>query len=400
MADGARGGTRLDRVVVAVLGATLVVAVLLAVPDAAVVSTDPRPSSTRSSPRGTLALFQTLEELDVPVGRRLTPLVGADTLPAVLALLGPTEPLSPREVGALVGRIRAGGALLYAPSPMDALLDTLGLGLIDWWEVRGRDAPPLWLPPDARVRPWTVEPTPHRWTEGLGEIRGFDRAFAVGEERTGSEDLLTDGDSLSFAVVVPLGEGRVVAFSDPGPLTNGSIRESGVAPLVVRAARDLTAGGRRLVFDEYHHGLRGGSIRGGIAAFLAGHPAGHLALQLAVVGLLALLGAARRFGAPEPTPPPPRRSPLEHVDALAQLYREARARRVPRLLLVSGLARRTHRTRPRDAGEVSELLRRLDMAVPAARSGLEGLRRALERTDEELVAVSAAVDRVTEELRR
>jgi hypothetical protein len=376
------------------------VAALLALPDATVVSTDRRPSSTRASPSGALALFLTLEELGVPVGRRLTPLVGADTLPAVLALLAPTEPLSPREVGALVGRIRAGGALLYAASPPDALLDTLGVELVDWWEVRGRDTPPLWEPAGHRVRPWTVRAAPHRWTGGLEDIGEFDRAFVVTEERAGSEALLTDGDSLAFALVVPLGEGRVVAISDPRPLTNEAVRASGVAPLVVRAARELTAGGRRLVFDEYHHGLRGGSVREGLATFLARHPAGHVGLQLAAVGLLGLLVAARRFGSPQPVPGAPRRSPLEHVDALAQIYREARARRVPRLLLLAGLARRTHRPRPRNADEVLDLLRRLESAVPGAAAGVGELRSALEREDDELAAVSAAVDRVTEELRR
>lgn len=398
-----------DRTVGLVLVALLLVAGLLAIPDPEVVSTDRRASTTRSSPSGTRALYLALDELGVPVAQRQSPLVDAGPVPGAFALVAPTEPASPREVGALVERVRAGGTLLYAPRADDALLDTLGLELVSWLAVAaGGEEPGLReLMVGRETAPgagaawegvWIVESADHPWTRDLGEARGFRRAFTLTGEGPEPTPLLT-ADTLHFALTVPLGRGRVVALSDALPLTNEWIRVSGVAPLVVRAAAELTSEGDTLVFDEYHHGFRGGSVRGGMAAFLAGDPVGHGLLQLGAVLLLALLAAGHRFGAPLRRREAAR-SPLEHVDALARVYREAGARRLPRLHLLSALARHAGRPRPRDEDEARALLDRLRASVPGAGTELDRLEGALDGTDDDLLTVSAAVDRVNEELRR
>lgn len=400
---------RRDRTVGLVLTALIVVAGILALPDPDVVSTDRRASTTRSSPSGVRALYLALEELEVPVARRMSPLVDAEPLPGAFALVAPTEPASPRELGALLAHVRGGGGLLYVPRREEALLDSLGLELVPWWDVAAVDpeagvwdvlggaATGAW-DVASREGAWTVAPEDHPWTAGMADVAGFRRAFRTTGEGPEPRPLLAD-DSLLFAVSLPLGRGRVVALSDPLPLSNEHVRESGVAPLVVRAAAELAAGREPLVFDEYHHGFRGGSVREGVSAFVVRRPAGHGVLQLAGVMVLALLAAGRRFGAPT-VAEGPRRSPLEHVDALARAYRESGARRRPRLHLLAGLARHARRRRPQDEDEARTLLGQLRRAAPGAAPALDRLEDALDGRVDDLVAVSTAVDRVTEELRR
>jgi hypothetical protein len=197
------------------------------------------------------------------------------------------------------------------------------------------------------------------------------------------------------------GRGTVVAFSDATPFTNRELQGSGAAVLFARAAARAAAGGQAVVFDEYHHGhTEGATLTGGMRRFLARRPLGHAFLQLGLVGLFLLLLHGRRFGRPLPSPPARRRSPLEHVEALAGAYRQAGARRTARRLLVAGLARRLGRRPPRDDRAEAELLERL-AAHPQAGPAAAGARREWEQGGKaDLVALARDVDRILAEVRR
>jgi len=191
-----------------------------------------------------------------------------------------------------------------------------------------------------------------------------------------------------------LGGGHVIAWSDASPLTNHWLRDGGAGLLFAREAARALSGGRVLEFDEYHQGYReGAGPLTALLGFLRTGP-GHAALQGAVALLLLLVLSARRFGAPVPELPARRRSPLEHVSALAEAYRRAGARRTARTRLAQGLYRRLGLRLPgtREPG--------LPAGIERWASGSE-LETVWNRgEDGDLVSLAAAVDEVIREVRR
>lgn len=386
-------GSRREQVLAVALILLVVVLALFAAPDPERRSFDPRLSSLRSTPQGAMALYLLLEELDIPVERRLTPYVDADPLAGPLALLAPTQSPSPAEVAALIDWIERGGELIYVATPPDPVLEALGLEL-EW--IAASPERPFAAGVEAR-------PVPHRWTEETDRVAGFRWAFAelsavAGEG--GVTPLLRTEDEEVVALALRRGAGRVVAWSDPRPLSNQELRTSGAALPFARAAAELTGREGTLYFDEYHHGYRaGGSPVQALLGFLRHTGPGRAALQLLVVaaGLLLLLG--RRFGSPHPPPPARRRSPLEHVEALAGAYHQAGARTTARRLLVAGLARRLGRAAP-PAGREAEFLERLDSRAAAGRESARELLAEWRKADRaDLVTLTRLADRLVAETR-
>jgi hypothetical protein len=373
-----------------ILIVVLVVATISQVPSGYGYPLVPRLSTNFPSPDGAKALYLTLRKLGVEVGRRQAPLADAGPLPPALAILAPGDPLTPGEISAVLDRVRSGGRLLWvAAVPWSPMADSLHLR----W--KGSESP---HPMQMSYGRFAGVVARHPWTEGVDSVRGF-RFGWVGRSvhREGVTPLVTANDSVVLAFVETLGAGRIVAFADRAPVENRGIRDSGAAPILVRAAAAL-AGDDTLVFDEFHHGFRGGSVIRGVAGFLTHRKTGHVVAQLALVGLLALLGAAVRFGAPSSANPEQRRSPVEHVEALARVYQEAGAVRKPRLFLVGGLARSLGDPLPRSNVEAASLLGRVavrgtDVAEPA-----RWLREALERDTADMGQVSTMVDRIRDAL--
>ena len=178
----------------------LAVVVFLLMPERGQIAYDVMRSSFRTSPDGVAALYRGIQRLGRPVAPRTTPLVDADPLRGALVVLEPTDPPSPREVGALLAWVRDGGVLLYAPrfvapilSPSTArrprtpppILDSLGLAL--------RKLPPLSEdhPGDAHgdrdVR-WAIHPL----TAGLPEP--FALARVVLHDEAASQFDAMEGD--------------------------------------------------------------------------------------------------------------------------------------------------------------------------------------------------------------
>jgi hypothetical protein len=358
---------------------------------------DPRASTWVRSGQGAAALYWTLQDLGVAVRRRRAPFLDADSLRGAVAVLAPTDPPSPEEVGALAEHVRGGGTLIYAPAPFETrspLLDSLGLA------ARWLKGTAGWTDESRGARPG---PRPHRWTEGVGGVSGFQRVFhdtSAALRASGVETLLTV-DGAPAALTWRMGAGRVIAFSDARPLRNERLRNSGAALLFARAAADA-ARGDTVWFDEYHHGFGGGE---GMMTGMLRHgarviPTG-LWVQLLVAAALLLWAAGRRFGTPLPPPPLRRRSPLEHVEALAGAYRQAGAKRTARRLLLAGLARRLGRRAPADEAAAGEMLGRMARQSPVGRDAAAQLEKDFKRgPDAELVSLARGVDRYLDEVRR
>ncbi len=130
----------------------------------------------------------------------------------------------------------------------------------------------------------------------------------------------------------------VLLVADVSLLRNRTLRTSSTAPFLLDAV--LPRNGR-LIFDEFHQGFdKGGSMLGVALAWSARHPLGWMTWQLIAVGLLALLVSGVRFGPVRAAIARQRRSPLEHVRALATALAAARGHREAVGAMVRGLRRR------------------------------------------------------------
>jgi len=381
--------SRRDTIILAALIALIVLLAVLVGSRRREAGNDPRPSTFVTAPLGASALRQVLQALELPLARRMEPFADAGPLQGPLAVLAPSDPPSPGEVHALAEWVRGGGTLIYAARRRDPTLDTLRLKL----RTLARDTGYAELLDRGRA----ASVAAGTLTEGVGVVDGFRRGFEPASASLNRATVLASAGSVPVVLDFRLGKGRVIAWSDAYPLVNHTLKNSRAAILFARTAADAAKGGT-LWFDEYHHGFsEGGSTLGGAVRFLASRAAGHAALQVtaALLGLLLLFG--RRFGAPLPPPPVRRRSPLEHVEALAGAYRQARAAATARRLLMAGLARRLGRRVPRETKAEGELLQRL-AAHPTAGDAARTLEAEWKKgAGADLVALSRDVDRYLEE---
>ena len=362
-------------------------------------------SSQRTTPDGVAALARAIERFGRHVEPRITPLADADAVRGTTVLLQPEVFPSPREVNALLGAVRAGGTLLYVPRyeirngrPTQwPLMDSLGV------VFRRR-------PPRETLRD---EPTlaarwaDHGLTADLAEARPAAHALGLdpGADSTAPPPLRTadtllyvsdeDGTEWIGAAVLAVGSGRAVVLSDALPVSNEHAGNNALAVLAVRAALAHTPASDTVFFAEYHQGISGSLTSAQAAAnFFLGSPGGLVLLHVVAVSLLFLAVSGMRFGRPTPATAPPdreRRSPLEHVSALGELYRKADARGTAALLLLARLARDARRPPPPDVEEADALLGTLG-AQDDTDTPLERARRALHADPIDLTALAAGID--------
>lgn len=368
-------------------------------------------SSLRTSPDGVAALSRAVERLGTPAAIRTTPFVDADALRGTLVTLEPGAPPSPREVGAALAWVRQGGTLLYAPRPgggreaeaQPLLLDSLGLAARP---TRDGDGPTL--SSGAADDPPAPQWAPHPLTEDLSPPKPVDRtivrdsaAQAAGDRPAVRIDTLLassgEEDGLGFAAaVVSVGRGRIVLFASAAPLSNANVGADPLGHLAIRAAVAYTPAPDTVFFDEFHHGVHGlGSPLGAAYDFALRTPAGRAVLHgtLALVAALAFAGV--RLGAPRDPRPEERRSPLEHVAALASLYEQAGARSTAALLLTARLARVHGLPAPRSAAEADELFAAVERK-PGNQDALDRVRRAWRADPPDLPAIAGGIDQCAE----
>ncbi|MGH9846424.1 MAG: DUF4350 domain-containing protein [Blastocatellia bacterium] len=120
------------------------------------------------------------------------------------------------------------------------------------------------------------------------------------------------------------GQGRVMFLSDPFVIANNGISRGANVALALGLIQSLGDGGRRLLFDEYHHGYRNASNQ--LFSYFRGTPMLWLLLQGGLLSLLLVYTYGRRFARPLPLPQMDRHSPLEFVGSMANLQQAAEAR--------------------------------------------------------------------------
>jgi hypothetical protein len=306
---------------------------------------DLRRSTYLSGPAGASGLTDALARLGVRVLRvRQNPAWLAHDSSGegggVLAVIGPADALSAAEGIALATGAASNVDLLLAGPGAAAAMRCFG------WRVRPRikTAPAAisGAPGDSiAVRAVLTRARRSAYADSAGAEDGEVAECKVPLPVHADTLLVTEGGTPA-AIRLELPGGRTVTLvADDALFSNRQLRETAAGPfalgLVVERYRTFTV-------DEYHQGYGpSGSLAGAVLRWSRESPWGWAGWQLAAVGLLALVATGRRLGPARAGIERRRRSPLEHVRALATALAAARGHDVAVTLLVQGLRRRLAR---------------------------------------------------------
>jgi hypothetical protein len=361
---------------------------------------DIRRSTFLNGPLGAGAYAEALDRLGVRVDRFRRPvasLPGAIPSGALVAFLDPDRDLDSRE-GAAIAGLRAD--LLLAGVGAEWAIRCLGYEV----EPRGRDSvrmlPPAGGEPMPRARAVLVPRGARTATDSSGAADAAAVSCTAPAARA-VDTLLRTSAGRPVAIRAALDDGRTVTLVADGRLfANRALRSSGAGPFALGL---VVPRYRRLLVDEYHHGYDAtGSLAGATMEWTLHSPWGWAVLQLAAVGVLALVASGVRFGPVRAGIERRRRSPLEHVRALATALAAARGHDVAVGLLVQGLKRRLSGAGRYAPGQAGEWLEGMAPAVRTARG-----RAALDRlvavtgrpaTAEDVLQVANDVETLWEEL--
>ncbi|MGQ0639322.1 MAG: DUF4350 domain-containing protein [Gemmatimonadaceae bacterium] len=317
-------------------------------------SNDGRATTLSADPRGARIAYELGERLGWRVARSLADSIVPDER-TVAIVLSPALPFRAKEVHALLEGVRGGGALLYAmsdPTLNDSLHVRIGSA---GYEVREDSLQPLsancQVPAPFSERMITT-------FQGRQLLLATVRDSAVARSfvdtllyvhADASERDSSAAQVAAAAIGFPFGRGRVVVLGDVDVFRNDNVRICAwdAAVRVVRLyeyLRDASSGPDRmtLLFDEYHqgHGARPGTTRA-IVQYLRATASGKALAHVGLAGAILLLALGPRTLSPRDPERVERRSPLEHVDALARAYWQVHATRTATRRLFRGLRRRT-----------------------------------------------------------
>ena len=385
--------------------------------DPAQATDDTRTSTLVAGPEGSQALHETLAELGVPVQRRRTAFFNLgeqESSIGALAVLAPRIDLLSDELAEVVAFVRSGGAVIVAGEG-GGITGCLG------FEAPRADGGIIWDgAPSELGRAHAVRvpvgigrlPPVRRVVRSIDEEETFESEREDAEQEAGCEllvprsadTLLRTTDYRVVALTLTFhGGGRVLLVSDPVYFRNRAWRETDAPYFMI----PLLVPGRRgpLVWDEFHQGF-GETSSGATQAlreWLRRSPAGWALLQLVVVALVWILVSAVRFGPALPVIERRRRSPLEHVDALAAGLEGAAGTDTAVNLIVSGLRRRLSRAGHVGPGDITGWLASLQLVLPTdrGRTAARRLQQLLNQRggDERVLATAQAVEDVWQDLR-
>lgn len=366
---------------VGLLAALSVVAGLLAPPGAGPAATDERPSTFLAGPDGSRGLLEATRALGIEVRRfRERPGRLAERLEdgprQTLAILGPSFPFSPLEAGVVLG-FGARADLLLAGSGTDALMRCFG------YQVKRRRFDSLQVAAPGTV-PGAAEPWVHAELQATREREQVDSSRAADTGRSSCtvpafrsvERLLvgTGGELVAVRLWRADLDRRVILVADEALFRNRTLRRTSAGPFALGLFAGRTD---RVVFEEYHHGFgASGSLAGATLAWSRRSPLGWAVWQWTAVAVLALLFGAVRFGPVRPGIVRRRRSPLEHVRALATALSAARGQDEAIGAMVRGLRRRLAPPGLRARGDWREWLQQLGRhrMAPPVQASLDSLR--------------------------
>ena len=334
------------RVVFSTLAIVVIVALLLS-PSTEPGSGEPYLTTYSVAPNGARGFHDIADRLGWTVERKLEPFRELADSAVVYAVLLPPIDLTSREAGLVLDGVRAGAGLIIIPRDDSPMADSLGLRPSPWSSALSTGfehgdstaTNPQWMPRESAPGSESWAPLydfeVHRTLEFTRPMPPETVTFLEARKLE---------DSTMRAVVLgrDFGRGRVVAIADPSILLNDTMRDSGFAQLPVRLLEWVSPRpGAPLIFTEYHQGFgRHASLTRTLLRGFVETPIGRALGALAIAALLLLLSAAYRPLPPRARPRIERRSPLEHVTALARAYEQVGATRTTVRNLLRGLRRR------------------------------------------------------------
>ena len=335
---------------------------------------DPRLSTYLAGPNGAKGLAQALERLHLTVERRRRPyfdFAGDSvtlTRPVLLAFLDVTWPTS-RERGAIRDYVARGGRIFVA--------GVTGIELCFGYQSRelrrgsARDSAAIKFAAPRRL-PYARRLLARQPAESLV---AKEDAKEVAQDRCPPragiavrvDTLLRTVDDRPVALRLRLASGgAAILLADGRLLSNRALKETDAGLAVLPWF--LGGSPQHVLVDEYHQGFgEGGSLPGASWEWLWSHPLGWAILQLIAVALVALAVQAVRFGPARHVIERRRRSPVEHLEALAAGLKGADGFEQAIHLLVMGLRRRLSRSGAISPGSDQQWLGALELAVPSTR---------------------------------
>jgi hypothetical protein len=368
-------------------------------------SDDSRRSTYLTGPGGASAFAEGASRLGVEVARFRRPMATLTVSDSsrrgeVIAVLGPAMPLSAVEARDLLG---LPVDLLLAGDNSASAIRCLGYHV----SVRQRSDPAATRAPAGAEhlpapRVWAVL-LPHPAREIVDSAGPEGRKVRCQVPAPARVDTLLQTVNERLVVVrLTYPDGRSVTLvADDRLFRNRTLRRTSAGELVLGL---VVPRYRRLVVDEFHHGYQtAGSLSGAALDWSTRSPWGWIAWQLAAVAVVALLASGVRFGPVRSAIERRRRSPMEHVRALATALAAARGHDVAVRLMIQGLRRRLSRTGRPTPANLDTWLEGLGPSVRTARGreALESLTAMTRRPpDADSVLVAAnAVETLWEELK-
>jgi hypothetical protein len=361
-------------------------------------------STYLTGPAGGSAFAEAAAGLGVKVERYRRPtatLAPPDSVPTVVAVLGPRSALTPADARHL---LELPVDLLLAGSAAESAIRCFGYRVVprSWRDsIRTRSPEGAEHLPAPRVVS-ALRADSARTVVDSGS--GYDgrRVRCEVPHASRVDTLLETLRERPVVVRLSYPEGRTVTLvADDGLFRNRTLRRTLAGGFVLGLVADRYD---RMIVDEYHHGYTAaGSLGAAALAWSTRSPWGWMVWQIVAVGLVALVASGVRFGPVRSAIERRRRSPMEHVRALATTLAASRGHDVAVRLMVQGLRRRLSRGGRPAAADLDAWVESLAPSVRSdrGREALETLTDTL-RTQPDAASVLAAgnaVETLWEELK-
>ena len=265
-------------------------------------SDNPLPSTYLAGRHGARAAYETLVRSNYPIERWEQPLtdLAAQSGPETVVIFAEPFTREPGDIKAVRTILERGGRVLSTGMYGSSI-----------------------LPGDAGAPPDELDFAACRLDpEGLNSLASSGEVWMVPQAswHVGNPAHHVDYSCSGQPSVVEFdwGKGHAVWWASSTPLENGSLARANNLDLLLNSIGPRE--GHRFYWDESLHGDVQTTW-----SYAAGPALNLLRIGLPVLGLLIVFSFSRRSGPVRDLPPPPRATPIEFLDALGSLYRNAGA---------------------------------------------------------------------------